>query len=77
MNLATFLAFEHEVRSITKTADAAGWKPPSIAPVSLKPATKALAAAPKHSPDVSKALGNLFKSYGTKAISKHGSVEAG
>lgn len=48
----------------------AGWAPPKIAPVALKPVAKPWVQAPQHSPEVTSALGNLFKSYGTKPISK-------
>jgi len=48
----------------------AGWAPPKIAPVALKPVAKPWAQAPQHSPEVTSALSNLFKNYGTKAISK-------
>jgi hypothetical protein len=77
MNIITLTAFEHEL-SLIKQADAATWTPPKIAPVTLaKPAAKkAWAAAPKHAPEVQHALGNLFKNYGSKAISKFGSAVA-
>lgn len=80
MDIVTLTAFDDELRSI-KLADVGEWKPPSIAPVSVaksvaKPAAKAWAKAPAHSSEVMKGLGNLFKNYGAKAISKHGAAGA-
>jgi hypothetical protein len=75
VNIITLTSFEDEL-SLIKLADAATWAPPKIAPVAAaaKPIAKAWKHAPAHPPEVMKHLGNLFKSYGAKAISKHGAA---
>lgn len=75
MDIVTLTSFEDELRLI-KMADSAPWKPPSIAPVTMAAAKKPAAwkHAPQHSKEVADGLKNLFKNYGTKALSKHGAV---